>query len=247
MDFGLIWRSLPTLIASIPTTIELLVVSLALGVCLAVPVALLRLSRHPLLWMPAYGYIYFFRGTPLLVQLYLIYYGSGQFREFWESIGLWGIFRDAWWPCIIALTLNTGAYTAEILRGAILGVPHGEIEAAKACGMSRLLLLRRIILPKAARLVLPAYSNEVILMLQATSLASLVTITELTRAANIIYNRTYAVYEMFLTIAVIYVAITYLILWGFRALEHRLSGHLRERPDEVTAKGPAAALTPGLR
>src|SRR5262245_51535675 len=217
MDFGLIWRSLPTLIASIPTTIELLVLSLALGLCLAVPVALLRLSRHPLLWMPAYGYIYFFRGTPLLVQLYLIYYGSGQFREFWESIGLWGIFRDAWWPCIIALTLNTGAYTAEILRGAILGVPHGEIEAAKACGMSRLLLLRRIILPKAARLVLPAYSNEVILMLQATSLASLVTITELTRAANIIYNRTYAVYEMFLTIAVIYVAIHYLILWGFRA------------------------------
>jgi octopine/nopaline transport system permease protein/arginine/ornithine transport system permease protein len=243
----LVILSLPNLFAAIPTTIELLVLSLALGLCVAVPVALLRLSRHPVLWMPAYGYIYFFRGTPLLVQLFLIYYGAGQFHEFLESIGIWWFFREAWWPCILALTLNTGAYTAEILRGAILGVPHGEIEAAKACGMSRLLLFRRIILPKAVRLVLPAYSNEVILMLQATSLASLVTITELTRAANIIYNRTYALYEMYLPLAVIYVAMTYAILWGFRALEHRLSGHLRDRPEAVTAKEPVAALTPGLR
>ena len=211
------------------------------------PVALARLSANPLLSWPAYAYMFYFRGTPLLVQIFLIYYGSGQFVPELRAVGLWQFFREPYFCAVLTLTLNTGAYTAEILRGAILGVPHGEIEAAKACGMSRLLLLRRIILPKAVRLVLPAYSNEVILMLQATSLASLVTITELTRAANIIYNRTYAVYEMYLTIAAIYVAITYLILWGFRALEHRLGGHLRERPAEAATKEPAAALTTGLR
>ncbi|MGH6960255.1 MAG: ABC transporter permease subunit, partial [Dongiaceae bacterium] len=121
--FALMVRAVPILIGAIPVTLNLLLTSLALGFALAVPLALARLSKNPLLWMPAYGYIYFFRGTPLLIQLYLVYYGSGQFREFWESIGLWWLFKDAWWPSVMALTLNTAAYTAEILRGAILGVP----------------------------------------------------------------------------------------------------------------------------
>ncbi len=241
---ALMIRAVPILLGAVPITLELLFTSLLLGFAMAVPLALARLSRNPLLWMPAYGYIYFFRGTPLLIQLYLIYYGSGQFREFWESVGLWWLFKDAWWPCVMALTLNTAAYTAEILRGAILGVPLGEIEAAKASGMSGLLLFRRIVFPKAVRLVLPAYSNEVILMLQATSLASLVTIYDMMGVANIIYNRTYAVYEMYITIAIIYLAMTYLIVWGFRALEFHLSGHLRDRPAD--AKGAAAAATSAL-
>lgn len=242
---ALMARSIPILIGVLPVTFQLLIISLVIGFALAVPIALARLSRNPILWMPAYGYIYFFRGTPLLIQLYLIYYGSGQFREFWESIGLWWLFKDAWWPCIMALSLNTAGYTAEILRGAILGVPHGEVEAAKACGMSGLLLFRRIVFPKALRLALPAYSNEVILMLQATSLGSLVTIYELMGTTNIIYSRTYAVYEMYITAGAIYLAITYLLVWGFRTVEHRLSGHLRERPGLAT---PAMVAMPaGLR
>lgn len=242
---ALMIRAVPILIGALPVTFQLLVVSLVIGFLLAVPIAVARLSRNPLLWMPAYGYIYFFRGTPLLVQLYLIYYGSGQFREFWESIGLWWIFRDAWWPCIMALSLNTAGYTAEILRGAILGVPHGEVEAAKACGMSGPLLFRRIVFPKALRLALPAYSNEVILMLQSTSLASLVTIYDMMGISNIIYNRTYAVYEMYITAGAIYLAITYLLVWGFRSVEHRMSGHLRDRPGLATAT--VVAMPAGLR
>ncbi|MGH6931353.1 MAG: ABC transporter permease [Dongiaceae bacterium] len=240
-------RAVPILIGAFPVTLQLLVVSLSIGFCLAVPLALARLSRNPLLWMPAYGYIYFFRGTPLLIQLYLLYYGSGQFREFWESIGIWWFFRDAWWPCILALSLNTAGYTAEILRGAIQAVPHGEVEAAKSCGMSGLLLFRRIIFPKALRVALPAYSNEVILMLQATSLASLVTIYDMLGVANIIYNRTYAFYEMYITIAAMYLVITYLLVWGFRTVEYRLSGHLRDRPGTATATATVVAMPAGLR
>src|SRR5690606_30048849 len=125
--------SLPRLASATVTTIELLFFALVIGMCLAVPIALLRLSRNPLLWMPAYGYIYFFRGSPLLIQLFLIYYGLGQF-EWIRSSFLWTFLREGYWCAVLAFTLNTTAYTAEILRGAILGVPHGEIEAARACG-----------------------------------------------------------------------------------------------------------------
>lgn len=237
MDVEIIVQSLPVLLRSTVTTIELLALALAFGLCLAVPIALARLSRNPLLWMPAYGYIYFFRGSPLLIQLFLIYYGLGQF-EFIKSTFLWPILRQGYWCAVIAFTLNTAAYTAEIIRGAIQAVPHGEVEAARACGMSGFLLFRRIIAPKALRLVLPAYSNEVILMLQASSLASLVTVVDLMGAASNIVNRSFALYEIYMTAALIYLAMTYAIEWLFRKVEHRLSGHLRERP--------ATAATPGI-
>ena len=243
MDFQIIIDSLPKLLSATVTTIELLILSLVLGMCLSIPIALARLSRNPLLWMPAYGYIFFFRGSPLLIQLFLIYYGLGQF-EFIRDSFLWPIFRQGYWCAIIALTLNTAGYTAEILRGAILGVPHGEIEAARACGMSGVLLFRRIVAPKALRLVLPAYSNEVILMLQATSLASLVTVVDLMGAASNIVNRSFALYEIYITAGLIYLVMTYAIAWGFKRVEHRLSGHLRERE---TAVAPAVepAVVPG--
>ncbi len=230
-SFQLIYDSLPRIMGGAVLTVELTVVSLALGLCLALPLALMRASRHPLLWMPVYGYIYFMRGTPLLVQVFIIYYGSGQF-EWLKSTPLWpAIFRDPYWPTIIAFTLNTAAYTAEIFRGAIQAVPHGEVEAAKALGMSRGLLLRRIILPTALRYALPAYGNEVILMLQATSLASVVTLLDLTGVARVISARSLGIFEMFLTIGAIYLALTYLISWGFNRIEYALSGHLRDRPD----------------
>lgn len=230
MNLELIWTSLPSLFQGALLTIEITALSVLIGLVLAVPLALLRVARNPLLRWPVYGYIFYFRGTPLLVQIFLIYYGSGQFRPLLEDVGLWTFFREAYFCAVLTLTLNTAAYTAEILRGAIQAVPHGEIEAGRACGMSNLLLYRRIVLPKAFRLALPAYSNEVVFLFQATSLVSIITLMDLTGVARVIVARTFHVYEIYLTAAAIYLAITYLILWVFRRVEHRLSGHLRERP-----------------
>ena len=244
MDFQIIIDSLPKLLSASVTTVELLALSLLFGMCLAIPIALARLSRNPLAWMPAYAYIFFFRGSPLLIQLFLIYYGLGQF-DWVKDTFLWPILRQGYWCAIIALTMNTAAYTAEILRGAIQAVPHGEVEAARACGMSGSLLFRRIVAPKALRLVLPAYSNEVILMLQATSLASLVTVVDLMGAASNIVNRSFALYEIYITAGLIYLVMTYAIAWGFKKVEHRLSGHLRERVSSTTAAAPEAAVVPG--
>jgi His/Glu/Gln/Arg/opine family amino acid ABC transporter permease subunit len=229
----LMWSSLPDLLEGALLTIELVVLGLAIGFVLAVPVALMRTANNPLLWGPAYGYIFYFRGTPLLVQIYLTYYGLGQFEAVRESF-LWPIFREAYWCAIIAFSLNTAAYTAEIFRGAIQAVPHGEIEAARAVGMSRFMQYRRIILPSAFRLALPAYSNEVILMLKSSSLVSTITLLDLTGVARVIVSRTFAPYEIFITAAIIYLLITFVITRGFGWTERRLNPQLR-RPDESKA------------
>ena len=179
------------------------------------------------------AYVFYFRGTPLLVQIFLIYYGSGQFRVFFESVGLWTFFREPYFCAVLSLTLNTAAYTAYILRGAIQNVPFGEVEAARACGMSRGLLYRRIILPNAFRMALPAYTNEVIFLFQSTSLVSIITLLDLTGVARIIVARSFAVYEIYITAGVLYLVVTYAMLYGFRKLEHWWSGHMRERSDEA--------------
>jgi His/Glu/Gln/Arg/opine family amino acid ABC transporter permease subunit len=243
VDFQIIIDSVPLLLSSTVTTIELLALSLAVGMLLAVPIALARLSHNPLLWMPAYAYIYFFRGSPLLIQLFLIYYGLGQF-DWIKTTFLWAILRQGYWCAVIAFALNTAAYTAEILRGAIQAVPHGEVEAGRACGMSGFLLFRRVIVPKAVRLVLPAYSNEVILMLQASALASLVTVVDLMGAASNIVNRSFALYEIYITAGLMYLAMTYVIEWAFRKVEHRLSGHLRDRVAVAGAVAPVPEPEP---
>jgi len=235
----LMWGSLPDLLTGAILTLELVVLGLVIGFVLAVPLALMRTARSPLLWGPAYGYIFYFRGTPLLVQIYLTYYGLGQFEAVRESI-FWPIFREAYWCAIIAFSLNTAAYTAEIFRGAIQAVPHGEVEAARAVGMPRSLQYRRIILPCAFRLALPAYSNEVILMLKASSLASTITLLDLTGAARVIVSRTFAPYEIFITAAIIYLLITFVVTRGFGFAERRLNAHLKDRP--MTDAGPEPAL-----
>ena len=240
MDWQIIIDAVPKFAHGLLVTVELVALSLAVGLCLAVPLALLRTSRNPLLWMPVYAYIYFMRGTPLLVQIFLIYYGTGQFAAIRESF-LWVVLREPYWCAIIAFALNTAGYTAEIFRGAIQAVPHGEIEAAKSLVMSRTLMYRRIILPMAFRLALPAYGNEVILMLQASALASVITIFDITGVAGAIANRTFAFYEMYLMAAALYLALTYLIALGFRKVEFRLSGHLRERPGAAPAARMLAA------
>ncbi len=240
MDFQVVLDSIPRLLDGAWLTIELTALSVAIGLALSVPLALMRVSRNPLLWMPVYGYIFYFRGTPLLVQIFLIYYGSGQFRPLLEDAGLWIFFREPYFCAVLTLTLNTAAYTAEILRGGIMGVPHGEVEAARACGMSGALIYRRIVLPKAFRLALPAYSNEVVFLFQATSLVSIITLLDLTGIARIVVARSFAVYEIYLTAALIYLVITYGILWIFKRVEFRLFGHLRPRPGTEPA-----AVRPG--
>lgn len=241
MDTQNIIDSLPALFDGLWLTVEITAYALLIGFCLAVGVAMMRVSHSVLLRAPVIAYIFFFRGTPLLVQIFLIYYGSGQFRAELTQIGLWHLFREPYFCALLTLVLNTGAYTAEIFRGAIQAVPHGEVEAARACGMSGWLLYRRIILPKAMRLALPAYSNEVIQLFQSTSLVSIITLMDLTGVARTIVARTFDVYEVYITAGLMYLAVTYGVLWIFRIVEHRLSGHLRERED------PAAAVRDALR
>ncbi len=232
MDFQVIVDSIPALVGGLGLTVQITALALVLGFVLAVPLAMLRVSHNPILWTPVYGYIFFFRGTPLLVQIFLIYYGSGQFRPFFQDLGAWTLFREAYFCALLTLTLNTAAYTAEIFRGAIQAVPHGEVEAAKASGMSGWLLYRRIVLPKALRLALPAYSNEVVFLFQSTSLVSIITLMDLTGVARVIVARTFDVYEIYITAGIMYLVVTYGILWLFKTVEHRLSGHLRGRPDD---------------
>ncbi|NQU55976.1 MAG: ABC transporter permease [Rhodospirillales bacterium] len=229
MDFQIIIDSLPALLGGLALTVQLTALSLIIGLASAVPLGLMRVSKNPLLWMPAYVYILFFRGTPLLVQLFLIYYGSGQFREELEALGLWVFFREAYFCAVFSLSLNTAGYTAEILRGAVRAVPGGEIEAAKACGMHGFLLYRRIILPKAFRLALQAYSNEVVFLFQATSLVSIITLMDLTGVARVIAARTFDIYELYISAGLLYLCVTYGILYVFRKLEHRWGAHLRQR------------------
>ena len=232
MNLEIVWDSLPRFLAGAVLTVEITVVSLAIGLILAVPLSILRVSRNPLLSLPVQSFTFFFRGTPLLVQLFLVYYGAGQFSDTLRSLGLWVLFRDPWFCGVLTLTLNTAAYTCEILRGGIQAVPHGEVEAARAFGMSGSKLYRRIILPKAARIALPAYGNEVIFLLQATSLVSLITLMDITGVASRVAARSFAFYELYLTAAIFYLVIVYGLQGLFRRIERRLSGHLRDRPME---------------
>jgi len=209
-------------------TIELVVISSAIGLAIAVPMALARVSRNPLLAGFAYGYIYLLRGTPLLVQLYLVYFGLGQFEAVRESL-FWPVLRDEIWCGLIGLTLNTSAYVAEILRGGIRGVPHGEVEAARAAGMSQALMYRRIILPKAFRIAWPAYGNEVILLLKGSALVSTITVLDLMGVTRTVFSRTYSL-DIFLYAAVLYFAMTFVLTRIFRLMERRLNRHLMERP-----------------
>jgi len=223
MDVGVIIENFPRLMSGAWVTVQITVISLLLGFVIAVPAEAMRLSRNMFVRLPVQGFMFYFRGTPLLVQLFLVYYGSGQLREALESVNLWVWFREAWFCGVLTLTLNTAAYTAEILRGAIQGVPRGEVEAARAVGMSGVLLFRRIIMPKAFRIALPAYGNEVVFLLQATSLVSTITLLDLTGVARRVIAQSFAVYEVFITAALMYLVMVYALVFLFRWIERRLS------------------------
>jgi len=221
MSWDLFIKWLPSFLEGAWLTLQLVGISVIAGLIFALPLGIARASRHfPVRALP-YAYIFFFRGTPLLVQLFLVYYGMAQFDAVRQS-ALWPYLRDPYWCAIITMTMHTAAYIAEIIRGAIQNVPHGEIEAARALGMSRSQALLHIILPRATRIGLPAYSNEVILMLKASALASTITLLELTGMARKIAARTYMHEEMFLTAGLIYLVIAFILMQGFKALEHWL-------------------------
>ncbi|MCA3561795.1 MAG: ABC transporter permease [Aestuariivirga sp.] len=232
-DLTLIWTSLPDLFSGLVVTLQLTVLTVIGGILLSVPLGILRTSPNKFISGPIWAYTYFFRGTPMLIQLFLIYYGLAQFKAVRAS-GVWFILRDGYWCCLIAFTLNTAAYTIEIVAGALRNVPLGDIEAARALGMSPFAILRRIKFPIALRILFPAYTNEVVFILQSTSLASLVTVMDLTGAARVVIARTFAPYEMFITIGVIYLILTYLTLWGFRGIEGRLYRHLKSHREVVS-------------
>lgn len=220
MNFDAIAENLPLYFSGAWTTLQLLLISLSLGLLFAIPLGVLRAMPNPWLARPIWLYTYMFRGTPMLVQLFLIYYGLAQFEFVRESIA-WPWLSSAWFCACLSFVLNTCAYTVEIVAGSIRALPHGEIEAAKSLGMSRWVMLRRIVLPSALRRALPAYSNEAIFMLHGTALASIVTLMDLTGAARQVNSTYYLPFEAFITAAVFYFLLTLALVGLFHAAERR--------------------------
>jgi len=228
MDFKVIFDNLPLYLDGLWMTIQLVTISLVSGFGFAVPLALMAVSKISTFRFLSKAYIYFFRGTPLLVQMFIIYYGMGQFEAIRESF-LWIFFREAYWCAIIAFGLNTAGYTAEILRGTIEQTPFGEIEAAKACGMSKTTMYLRIIMPGTFRRALPAYGNEVIFMLHGSALAGVITIVDLFGAAKIVNSRYFVPFESFIAAGLFYLCCTFCIVWFFKWVEKHWHIHLRPK------------------
>ena len=228
MDFVI--ENLPRFLEGAWVTIQLAALSCTIGLILALPIALARLSVNPVLRGISTAYVFFFRGTPLLAQIFLIYYGSGQFRHELASMGLWALFRDPWFCALLSLTLNTTAYTSEILRGAIQSIPRGEIEAARALGLKPRLLLRLVILPRAIQIGWPAYTNEIVYQIQATSLVSIITIMDITGVARAVGARDFTFFEAFGLAAALYLVLIYGFIFFARQVEQRLNAHLA-RPE----------------
>lgn len=225
----IILDNLPLFLQGLLLTLQLTGYSLLIGLLLAMPLARLRVSRNRWISQPVWAFTYFFRGTPMLLQLLVLYYGLAQFEWVRHSL-FWPYLREPYWCALIAFSLNTCAYTTEIFAGAMRNIPHGEIEASRAYGMSPLAMLRRIILPSALRRSIPAYSNEVILMLQGSSIASAVTLLDLTGAGRSVYSDYYAPFEAFIFIGLLYMAMTFALVGIFKLLELRYLAYLAPRP-----------------
>ncbi len=226
MDFSIIFDNLPLLFKGLGLTLQLLIISLIVGFVLSIPLAIMAASKNTWVRIPSKTFIYVFRGTPLLIQIFIIYYGLSQFEWLRES-PLWIVFKEAYWCAIIAFALNTAAYTAEIFRGAIVQTPKGEVEAAVAYGMSRWDQYLHIILPSALRRSIPMYGNEVIFMLHATVLAGVITLVDLFGAAKILNSRYYAPFESFISAGLFYLAITFTIVFIFKLIEGHFLKHLK--------------------
>jgi len=220
MDIELILNSFPKLLSASVITLKLLSVSIILGLFIGLLFAILRIKNNPILEKFAYIYSYIFRGTPLLVQIFIIYYGFGQVEFIRESF-LWVILKEPYWCAIIAFALNTGAYTSEILRSAFQTIKPGFIEAGKSLGISNKIIFYKVQIPIAIRQSLPAYGNEIILMLKGTSLASTVTLMDLTGVAKYIISTTFKPIEVFIIAGSIYLFLTFIIHNIIKILEKK--------------------------
>ena len=235
MDPIFLYDTFVRLLGGVPLTLQLAFSSIAIGLVAAILLALMmRMWFRPIAWI-ADSFVFVFRGTPLLVQIFLIYYGLGQFRPALDEMRLWWFFRSPYYCALLALTLNTAAYGAEIVRGGLQSVPSGQIEAARAFGMSGLTLYRRIVAPIALRQALPAYGNEIILMIKATSLVSTITLMEVTGLAHKIISETFRSFEVFFAAGAIYLIINFAMTRLIGFAEQRIAPDLdrASRPVEV--------------
>ncbi|GMB79774.1 ABC transporter permease [Shinella zoogloeoides] len=226
MDLELVRLAVPTLAKGVWLTALLTIASVAIGFNLGLALAVMRLSKNRLMSGFAKGYSTVFRGTPLLVQLFLFYYGLGQLAFVRDNPVLWWIVGDGVRCAVLALALNTAAYTSEILRGGLMSIPGGLMEAAQACGMSRFLCFRRIAFPLAIRQALPAYGNELVLVVKGTSLASTITVLEITGHAKRLMSQTYAILEIFAIAGMLYLLINLILITLVRLLEASLTRYL---------------------
>jgi len=231
----------PKLLHGLGLTLLLTGLSAVLAGAISLPLAIFRMSASTVAQLPLRTYISFMRGTPLLGQLFLVYYGSGQFRGALQEVGLWSFFRDPFNCAVLTFTLNSVAYQIEILRGGLMGVPAGQVEAAKAVGMSRFQTYRRVILPHAYRIAQPALGNEIILLMKGSAVASVITIFDLMGETKTIFAKTFD-FSIYLWAAAIYLVITALFVHAWRYLEKLLNPHL-------SGHAPAEASQPvmGMR
>jgi polar amino acid transport system permease protein len=226
-DFSIIVDALPKMLVGIGLTFQLLVVSAVLGLILAIGLMLMRISGKWYLSWPAQVYIYIFRGTPILVQIFIVYYGFPQL-EFIRDGFLWPMFRDPFGCAIFALTLNTGAYVSEILRGGVLGVDRGILEAGSALGLSVRQKFIYLTTPIATRLALPAYGNDIISLLKSTALASTITLADMTGIARTLVAQTFAPYEIFISLAIVYMILTWILQKSLGRVERYLGRYMEK-------------------
>lgn len=238
IDWSIVLNALPAYFGGLKITLILLAISVTSGFFLSVPLAVARVSTNPIASVPVWLFTYVIRGTPLLVQMFMIYYGLAQFETVRESI-VWPLFKSAWFCAWLSFVLNTTAYTTEMLAGALRATPSGEIEAAQSLGFNTFKIYRRILLPSALRRALPQYGNEVVMMMHATSIASTVHLVELTRVARDVYSDHLLPVEAFGTVAVFYFTLTFTLVGAFKLLERHFLRHLTRpadrRPDIVEA------------
>ncbi len=236
--FDLLIEYAPRLLSGAVMTLKLTFISVLIAAMLALPLALVRRSGSRYLQGPVRLYISFFRGTPLLAQLFLVYYGSGQFRPELTELGLWWFFRDPFYCAILTFSLNSAAYQTEILRGGLQAVSRQEVEAGMAIGMSKGLLYRKIILPHAYRIAFPALGNEIILMLKGSAIASVITLLDLMGHTRRVFSQTFDM-SVYVWAALIYLLVTTLFVLVWRRMEHRMTRHFRA---PVTPSAPLTSV-----
>ncbi len=226
MRFDLVLDNWQMFAGGLWMTLQLTALAVLIGFAIALPFGLIRARSNGAVSRLINAYVYAFRGTPLLVQLYLIYYGLSQF-EWVRGSFTWVILRDAWWCALIAFSLNSGAYATEIIRGAVQSVPEGELEAAKSLGLSPFKVARLVLIPAALRRALPQYGNEVVFMLHGSVVASVITIQDILGVGRTLNARYYLAYEGFLTAAALYMVLAFVVVFTFRQLEKRYLGYLK--------------------